>query len=231
MKRFHWLEEHGAAIALITGEMDGDCGWSGCATGTRDAFLQHAPFPGEHLVVLRQCHGDTLWAVEPGDLGKGAFSRESALGDGDGLMTCHPGIPLGINIADCVPVFICGGGIVAVVHAGRVGTELGIASRAVDEIGRLYGVDPISLFALIGPSAGPCCYRVGTDVRDAAVQKGLLTRGDTLDLWESNRVQLRAAGLPDAHISVDSWCTICQPGYYSYRARGTTERNLAVIMG
>jgi YfiH family protein len=231
MKRFTWIEEHGAAVALMTGVADGDCGWEGCASGSRSAFLAQAPIPAEKLVVLRQCHGDEIWAVGPEDAGKGAKGRDGALGDGDGLMTACPGIPLGINIADCVPVFLCGGGVVAVAHAGRVGTEMGIAARTVAQIGATYGVAPESLFALIGPSAGPCCYRVGPEVLESATRTGVLAQGERLDLWETNRFQLREAGLPDGHIVVDGVCTICQSGYFSYRARGTVERNLAIIMG
>lgn len=231
MKRFAWLEDHGAVVALMTGVSDGDCGWEGCSSGSREAFLSTAPIPSEKLVVLRQCHGDQIYAVLPEDAGKGSRSRESALGDGDGLMTAIPGIPLGINVADCVPVFLCGGGVVAVVHAGRVGTELNIAGRAVRQIEERYGVSPESLFALIGPSAGPCCYQVGPEVLEKAAATGLVAMGDHLDLWETNRAQLRAAGLPDAHITVDGTCTICQPGYFSFRARGTAERNLGVVMG
>lgn len=231
MKHFTWLEERGAAVALMTDEADGDCGWEGCASGSRGAYLNQAPIPAEKLVVLRQCHGAAVFVVEREDAGRGAVARESALGDGDGLMTRHKGIPLGINIADCVPVFLCGDGVVAVVHAGRVGTELKIASRAVEQIGETYGVAPESLFGFIGPSAGPCCYQVGPEIRQTSTSNGVIARGDCLDLWESNRVQLRDSGLPDAHIMLDSVCTICQPGYFSYRARGTAERNLAIIMG
>lgn len=230
MKRYSWLEENGAAVALMTGVEDGDCGWEGCASGSRWGFLTQAPIPAEKLVVLRQCHGDRIWAVGPEEAGKGALDRESALGDGDGLMTASPGIPLGINVADCVPVFLCSGGVVAIVHAGRVGTELNIAARAVEQIAAVYGTAPESLFALIGPSAGPCCYQVGPDVLRAATETGVIAQGDRLDLWETNRAQLREAGLHDAHITVDGTCTICQPGYFSFRARGTAQRNLAVIM-
>ena len=230
MKRFTWLEERGAAIALMTGVADGDCSWEGCVSGSRQRFLDEAPFPAERLVVLRQCHGDALYAVEQEEAGRGAFDRVTALGDGDGVMTCHPGIPLGINVADCVPVLLCGGGVVAVVHAGRLGTELAIAARAVERIESTYGVGPGKLFSLIGPSAGPCCYEVGEDVLSRARERGVIARGSHLDLWESNRAQLREAGLPDTHIALESWCTICQPGYFSYRARGTSERNLVVVM-
>jgi YfiH family protein len=231
MKRFTWLEDHGAAVAFMTGVEDGDCGWEGCASGSREAFLRAAPIPSDKLVVLRQCHGNAVHAVLPEDAGKGSRSRESALGDGDGLITACPGIPLGINVADCVPVFLCGEGVVAVVHAGRVGTELNIAEEAVRRIFEQYGVPAASLFALIGPSAGPCCYQVGGEVLQKSAGAGLVVAGDRLDLWETNRVQLRAAGVPDAHIAVDGCCTICGPGYFSYRARGTAERNLSVIMG
>ncbi len=230
MKRFTWLEEHGAAVAFMTGVVDGDCGWEGCVSGSRAAFLSTFPISLERLVVLRQCHGKEIHAVKPEDGGKGFHSRETALGDGDGLMTSWPGIPLGINVADCVPVFLCGEGVVAVVHAGRVGTELNIAGRAARSIREHYGVLPESLYALIGPSAGPCCYQVGEDMLQTAVAAGLVAIGDRLDLWETNRAQLRAAGVPDAHIAVERCCTICQPGYFSFRARGTGERNLCVIM-
>lgn len=230
MKRFTWLEERGAAVAFMTGVEDGDCGWEGCLSGSRQHFLRTAPIPAEKLVVLRQCHGDRVIVVSEEDAGRGADTRESALGDGDGLMTTCPGVPLGINVADCVPVFLCGGGVVAVVHAGRAGTELDIAGVAVRQIASQFGVSPTALFALIGPSAGPCCYEVGPDVLRGAIAADVVARGAKLDLWETNRRQLIAAGLPDAHIALDGVCTICQSGYFSYRARGTGERNLGVIM-
>jgi len=215
----------------MTGVVDGDCGWEGCASGSRSAFLAQAPIPAEKLVVLRQCHGDQIWAVGQEEAGRGSADRGGALGDGDGLMTACSGIPLGINIADCVPVFLCGGGVVAVVHAGRVGTELGIAARAVEQIGATYGVAPESLFALIGPSAGPCCYQVGPEVLQSATDAGVVAQGQKLDLWATNRVQLLDAGLTNAHITVDGTCTICQPGYFSYRSGSSVARNLAIIVG
>lgn len=230
MTRFDWLEQRGAAMALMSGVEDGDCGWDGCATGTRAAFLARSAVAADKLVVLRQCHGDRIWPVGPEEAGQGARNRESALGDGDGLITNTPGIPLGINIADCVPLLLCGGGAVAAVHAGRVGTELGIARRAVSALQSTYEVEPSSLFALIGPSAGPCCYQVGPDILEKAQSLGLSVVGDHLDLWASNRRQLIEAGVPASQIQVTGHCTLCNPGFFSYRARGTAERNMAVIM-
>jgi len=230
MIRFDWLEARGAAVALMTGVEDGDCGWGGCESGWRGLFLERAPFPSTSLTMLRQCHGDRIHRVGPDQVGLGALDRESALGDGDGLITNLPGVPLGINIADCVPLLICGGGVVAAVHAGRAGTELNIAGEATSAIWDAYSVHASALYAVVGPSAGPCCYQVGEEVLERATALGVCADGDRLDLWRTNRDQLEAAGVPGAHIQVTGRCTICGPGFYSYRERGTGERNLAVIM-
>lgn len=231
MIRFDWLEAQGAAVALMTGVEDGDCGWEGCESGWRDLFLAHAPFPADKLTMLRQCHGDRIFRVGTDQVGRGARDRQSALGDGDGLITNLAGVPLGINIADCVPLLIAGGGVVAAVHAGRAGTELNIAAEAIAAIWDAYGVHASTLFAVIGPSAGPCCYEVGPDVLEQSTALGVHARGNHLDLWRTNREQLEAAGVPAGHIQVTGRCTICGPGFYSFRARGAKERNLAVIMG
>lgn len=230
MISFDWLKNAGAAEAFMTDIGDGDCGWEGCAGRSRAAFLEQSPVPPEKLVALRQCHGDRIVTVAASDAGRGARDSTSALAEADGMITAEPGIPLGINVADCVPVFLYAPGACALVHAGRAGTAQQIAAQAVTALSSRFGVPPSSLFALIGPSAGPCCYEVSADARAACVAQGMAARGNHLDLWLSNRGQLRGAGVPDAHIHVTEWCTICQPGFFSYRAQGTASRNLAVIM-
>ena len=160
MLTFPTLLEAGAAVAVMSEVCDGDCGWGGYASGTRAAFLARAAVPPDKLVALRQCHGGDIVAVEPADAGRGAGDRDGALADADGLMTRHRGIPLGINVADCVPVYLVAPEAIALVHAGREGTARGITGGAVRQLSRRYGVAPASISALIGPSAGPCCYQV-----------------------------------------------------------------------
>lgn len=231
MVSFEWLKGAGAAEAFMTGVGEGDCGWDGCESGSRAQGLRSTPIPAGKLVALRQCHGDRIVAVTAGDAGRGAGDRSSALADADGLITNVAGIPLGINVADCVPVLLYGPGGCGALHAGREGTAQNIAAKGVRALKTQFGVVPASVFAVIGPSAGPCCYQVSTELRDAWVAAGLHAEDDRLDLWQSNRQQLREAGLPDAHIHVSSWCTICKPGFYSYRGQQTKKRNIAVIMG
>lgn len=230
MMPYQSLLDAGASVATLSGVADGDCGWGGVETGERAAFLSRAGASAGRLVALRQCHGDDLLIVTPEDAGRGALDKATALGDGDGLMTCHPGIPLGITVADCVPVFFAARAAVALVHAGREGTLRGIAGKAARLLCTTYGIAPDALFAVIGPSAGPCCYEVSGALRDTCVAAGMLAQGNNLDLWASNRQQLREAGLPPSHIGIAGTCTICQAGHFSYRGQRTEKRNLALIM-
>ena len=40
----------------------------------------------------------------------------------------------------------------------------GVTGQMVDVMRARFGCDPRSMSAAIAPSAGPCCYEVGTDV-------------------------------------------------------------------
>jgi len=224
------LVDAGATVAAMSGISDGDCGWGGVESGDRARFLVRAGVPADRLVALRQCHGDVILAIGPEQAGSGAGGSASALAEADGLMTCHAGIPLGIMVADCVPVFLATHEAVAVVHAGRVGTQKRIASKAVELLCRTYAVEPSAVFALIGPSAGPCCYEVSPEICHECAAVGMHHQGNYLDLWQSNQRQLLEAGLQPTRISISGHCTICQPGYHSYRGHRTEKRNLALIM-
>ena len=110
-----------------------------------------------------------------------------------------------------------------------------------------FGSDPSDLVAAIGPSIGPCCYAVGDEVRSAFTQSFADARAlfheveknsanPRLDLWEANRRQLIAAGLPPEQISVVAQCTACtfepdgQRRFFSYRSEaGVTGRMMSFI--
>jgi len=153
------------------------------------------------IVTVRQIHSAIV--VEPGD----------GQAEGDALVTAEPGALVGIRTADCVPVLIADDRTqaVAAIHAGWRGTAAGIVSRAVDELITRFGCAPQNLHAAIGPSIGPCCYEVSTEL---AHQFGNETR--MLDLRAINARLLREAGVEDVWIS--DVCTKCDAaGYFSYR--------------
>lgn len=110
------------------------------------------------LVTLRQIHSDIIWLVHsPGEAQAG-----------DGLITNTPGLLLGIQTADCLPIILADPKhrAVGVFHAGWRGTIKRIVEKGVGEMHRHFGSRPRDLKAAIGPGIHGCCYEVGPEVRD-----------------------------------------------------------------
>jgi YfiH family protein len=127
----------------------------------RAAFLRELgvgkqPWP---LVTLRQIHSDIIRFVDS--------SAESQLA-GDGLITATPGLLLGIQTADCLPIILVDPKhrAVGVFHAGWRGTVKRIIEKGVGEMRRRFGSQPRDLKAAIGPGIHGCCYEVGAEVRE-----------------------------------------------------------------
>lgn len=142
--------------------------------------------------------------------------------EGDALVSGEPEVMVGVRTADCVPILLADERTraVAAVHAGWRGTAQNIAASAVNEMRKRYGSRVEDLHAAVGPSIGPCCYEVGTDV---AHQFGTwcpdlngAARPVRVDLPAINEKQLRDIGIPDVWVSGE--CTFCRPErYYSFR--------------
>jgi len=112
------------------------------------------------LVTLRQIHSSVLVVGASADP-----ARTSPL-KGDGLMTDQPGILLGVQTADCIPVLVADKKrkVVAAFHAGWRGTVKRIVEAGVGRMRLEYGSHPEDLIAAIGPGAAVCCYAVGDEV-------------------------------------------------------------------
>jgi purine-nucleoside/S-methyl-5'-thioadenosine phosphorylase / adenosine deaminase len=110
------------------------------------------------LVTLRQIHSDLIHCVND-------LPKESLVGDG--LITRRPGILLGIQTADCLPVILVDTKqkAVGVFHAGWRGTVKRIVEKGVGEMRRWFGTLPKNVNAAIGPGIHACCYDVGPEVR------------------------------------------------------------------
>jgi polyphenol oxidase len=85
---------------------------------------------------------------------------------GDGLMTAEPGVLLGIQTADCIPVLVADRRrrAVAAFHAGWRGTVKRIVENGIGRMRMEFGSRPEDLVAAIGPGIGACCYAVGEEV-------------------------------------------------------------------
>jgi polyphenol oxidase len=184
------------------------------------------------------------WAGAPVRFGRqvhGTLARVLAAADGDvdapegdALVTRERGLPIGVLVADCVPVLLADAraGVAAAVHAGRRGLLAGVLPRALDAMASL-GAAPARVRAAVGPAAGACCYEVPAELADEASAGRPELRGTTtwgtpsLDLRAGAAAELRRGGVDD--VTLVGGCTIEDPDLYSYRRRRVTGRFAGVV--
>jgi YfiH family protein len=204
----------------------GPPGWEERETSRERVAAELAPRGS--LLLLRQVHGTTVraapWEGRP---------------EGDAATADQPGVLLGIETADCLPVLLVDPRrhLVAAAHAGWRGTAAGVVLRAVASLREL-GSRPEDLLAALGPGIGPCCYEVGEDVRQAFGAGGAAyfrpgPRGRAhLDVRAANRAQLHEAGVPPAAIHDLDHCTFCRADlYHSYRREGKGAGRMISYIG
>jgi len=109
------------------------------------------------LISLKQIHSDVihLFAAAPTEICQG-----------DASLANRPGLLLGVQTADCVPVLLVDPKkrAIAAIHAGWRGTLARIVVKAIGQMQMQFKSNPADLLAAIGPSIGGCCYEVGTEV-------------------------------------------------------------------
>jgi YfiH family protein len=186
------------------------------------------------LVPLKQFHSDVIHLLSTPNQGPCR---------GDASLTNTPGLLLAVQTADCVPILLVDPKkrAVAAVHAGWRGTLRRILAKTVGRLKMDFGSQPADLLAAIGPSIGPCCYEVGTELAteflsqfaDAPSYFDEFRTGDEpnpvqwlnmmppghqpppknvqLDLRKANHSQLLAVGLRPKNIHTIDLCTACHP--------------------
>ena len=166
------------------------------------------------VAMNRQVHKATVNRAQPGERGR----------PGDGLWTNEREVPMLKVTADCLPIALArtSGTTpgLCVLHAGRLGLLEGIAAAGAAALANG------ALAAVIGPGIGPCCYEVGSEIRDAYRARfgDTVVRGNKLDLWHAAELALRDAGV--AKIERTDLCTVCNPElFFSHRRdAGVTGR-------
>lgn len=186
------------------------------------------------LAWVHQVHGGRVLEAEGPGLA----------GDADALWTRTPGLAVVGRGADCPLVLVggpCrgGGATWGFAHASWRSTVAGITTSLLSAMVRA-GLQPGAARALICPSAGPCCYEVGDEVRAAALaglgadsRVWFTPRRDRwlLDLWAANAAALQAAGVPPSAIRLTGRCTICGGDRYpSHRRDGERAGRFAAFI-
>jgi polyphenol oxidase len=136
----------------------------------RRRFLKELSGDFGKLLTIRQIHSGMIRIVEASDgalEGRLETPQGRAVLRGDAMMTDAPGVMLGVQVADCVPVLVADvrRQAVAAFHAGWRGTLARIVERGIGAMRLRYGSRPEDLIAVVGPSIGACCYSVGEEVR------------------------------------------------------------------
>jgi YfiH family protein len=233
MIHFSYLENSGARLAGMTDLRDGDCARSGGAEAAANRARVCEPFEVDAggLVCGQQTHRNVIAVASEADRGRGVGGQD-AFAETDGIVTTTPGVALAIFIADCVPIYLYDPvrSAAGLVHAGREGTRQEIAKAGVERMKAAFGSNPAEILAVIGPSAGPCCYEVSPEMAAACQAEGWAVSGRKLDLWRTNLNQLTAAGVPLANVKIAGICTICSGKFHSYRVSHDRRRNMAILI-
>jgi YfiH family protein len=157
----------------------------------------------------------------------------------DAVVSDVPNLFFFMTFADCVPIMLWDPvrRVVGLIHAGWRGTAQHIAAATVRAMCESFASRPYDIRVAIGPSIGPCCYRVGDDVR-MAFQVGYgddtasFFRGQRLDLWAANCFDLMAAGVDESQIENPRLCTACHTeSFFSHRAEGEPTGRLGACIG
>ena len=197
----------------------------------------------EHIVCSKQTHTTNVRKVTEEDLGKGVV-RETDYDDVDGLITNVPGIILATFYADCVPLYFVDvkKGAIGLSHSGWRGTVNRMGQVTLQAMKRAYGTEPSDVMAAIGPSICQDCYEVGEEVADAfrknfpneweyLIRKGKEEGKHQLDLQETNRRILLAAGVLPENIAVTDICTCCNSELlFSHRGSNGKRGNLGAFL-
>jgi YfiH family protein len=223
---FRWTNESwGAALRCVPMEAAAPHLFSSrqlTLTGPANSPELAAALDADRVAMVAQVHGRRVVVI------RDAADVPAVSAEADALISIAPRIAVAVRAADCVPLLLADPitGAVGAVHAGWRGTAAGIAAETVETLRREFGVKPENLLAAIGPSVGPCCYDVGSDLVDAFAAAGherhLITRWFAtpppprgsharpalrLDVAGANRDQLVLAGVPESRIFLSHLCT------------------------
>jgi polyphenol oxidase len=181
---------------------------------------------GDGVVWMNQVHGDRVVVVDA--------AVESAVDNTDALVTTAPRLALAVVTADCVPVLMgdARAGVVAGVHAGRVGAQKGVVARAVEAMLDL-GAKVEDISVLLGPAVSGRNYEVPAAMAaeveaDLPGSRTTTSRGTPgLDLRAGIARQLTDLGI--SAIDIDPRCTVEDKMLFSHRRDNPTGRLASLV--
>lgn len=180
----------------------------------------------DRIVWMNQVHGDRVQVVDG--------PRAIAVDATDALVTSTPRLALAVITADCVPLLLADAraGVVAAVHAGRVGAQRGVVARTVEAM-LAQGAHAGDISALLGPAVSGRNYEVPAAMADEVEATLPGSRTTTaagtpgLDLRAGIARQLKEIGVTS--IDIDPRCTVADPMLFSHRRDAPTGRLASLV--
>ncbi|MFC9440689.1 peptidoglycan editing factor PgeF [Nocardia sp. NPDC057030] len=192
----------------------------------RDRLAEGIGLTPDRLVWMEQIHGRNVEIIDG--------PRDAPVPATDALVTKVPGLALVVLTADCVPVLLSDdqAGVIAAVHAGRIGARIGIVPKVLEAMVSI-GASVDRIGAFLGPAASGRQYEVPAAMR-ADVEKHLpgsasttVRKTPSLDLRAGIARQLIEAGVNG--VAIDPRCTIEDRTLFSHRRGAPTGRLGSVI--
>jgi hypothetical protein len=189
----------------------------------------------EDAAFLEQVHGGDVLACKQGGY----------VGHADGLVTAKKGLAVLGKSGDCPIVLIAdrrAGRSDSPTPRGRRPSQGSCGDRPQHGRSRLPAGGPGGLHL---SSAGPCCYEVGEEVRQAALH-GIGPHAEAFfhsrdarasgkrhfDLWQANADALIRAGLTRESVHISGVCTLCRNDLFpSHRKEGGAAGRFAGVIG
>lgn len=181
----------------------------------------------DSIHVVHQVHGTAIHEVTEQDAD--VWSETSPVGDviggqaklpvADAVLTRVPGVAVAVRAADCLPVLLAAPdeGIVAAVHAGRVGLLAGVLEATTDAMSER-GAHTIQ--AWLGPHVCGECYEVPGDLAEQA--RDVLPEAAATTSWGTPSIDLAAGAtaiLESRGIAIETvpGCTRTDRAFFSHR--------------
>lgn len=181
-----------------------------CLSGALDC-------PSVSLAWAKQVHGADVIVVDQD------FINDKCLKEADALVTDLKDVLIAVRTADCLPIFIWDPvhEAMGIVHAGWKSTHKEIVRRTLEVMAQRFETRIADVSVAFGPAIRSCCYEVSSEFKRNFPYATFEQGGRIfMDLAKANRDQLWLSGIDRDQLFDCRICTVCSPGYFSYRRDG-----------
>lgn len=192
----------------------------------REIFFNEIGIKKEETTFQKQIHSSIInYSDSPGHFETG-----------DAMFTDTKNNFLVVSVADCIPIFLYEPikKVVAGVHSGWKGTYKKILTNTIEEMKKIFSIDPSELTAYIGPGISQDNYEVGEDVAKFFEEDVKYAKNGKffLDLKKDNYKQLLNSGVKKENIEISGLCTFNEKNLlHSYRRDGNKSGRMFGVIG